>query len=492
MVNLMSGQALGTLRPLLVSFLLVALFVFPALRVPFVSAQNSQPNADAGKDFTVAVAAEAHLHGTATDADGYLVKYEWDYDGDGTFETLSTTTGEATWTYQSIGVNNAVLRVTDNDGGQDNDTVKVTVVEGNDPPTADAGKDKQVHAMDLVTFVGIGKDLDGKIVKYEWDFNGDKKYDWSSTKNGTTTWIYTIPDTYYATFRVTDDGALPANATATIKVLVFAADKPPVAKAGVDLTVHALETFRVKGTGYDVDGKVIKYSWDFNGDHNPDRESPITGETLWTYDTPGVYTATLTVTDNAELPATGSDSIRITVLPPNQAPTATALPAVTTTVGNLLFFNGNGSDTDGYIVVYKWDFLGNGTYGWSSSHNGSTYWVYDKPGTYKARFTVVDDVGATANATRTVTVIPKKAKPGPPLLEFNLGFVVALLIGLGVGAAAGVGGAYGYLHTSIARKYKKVKELEATHTGAEDVTFRGTQVGEREPPSFRGGGDGFD
>jgi PKD repeat protein len=488
----MSGQAFGTHRPLLVAFFIVALFMFSIFRVPVASAQNTAPNADAGKDFTVAVAVEAHFHGTATDADGYLTKYEWDYEGDGTFDTLSTSTGEATWTYQAVGVYNAVLKVTDNDGGQDNDTVKVTVVEGNTPPTADAGKDKQVHAMELVTFVGIGKDLDGKIVKYEWDFDGDKKYDWTNTKNGTTTWIYTIAATYYATFRVTDDGALPANATATIKVLVYPPNKPPVAKAGVDVTVHALETFRVKGTAYDVDGKITKYSWDFNGDHIPDRESPVTGETLYSYDTPGTYTAVLTVTDNAELPSTGTDSIKITVLAPNVPPSATALPAVTATVGNLLFFNGSGSDTDGHIEVYKWDFYGNGTYGWSSSHNGSTYWVYDKPGTYNAKFTVVDDVGATANATRTVTIVPKKAKPAAPVMEFNLGFVVALLIGIGIGVAAGVGAAYGYLHISIARKYKKVKELEAVHGGAEDATFRGTQVGEREPPSFRGGGDGFE
>ena len=346
--------------------------------------------------------------------------------------------------------------------------------------------------MDLVTFVGIGHDSDGKIMKYEWDFDGDKKYDWSSSVNGTATWIYTIPDTYYATFRVTDNGAIPANATATIKVIVYPADKPPVAKAGVDLTVHALETFRVHGTGYDVDGKVVKYSWDFNSDGIPDRESTTTGETLYSYESPGVYTATLTVTDNAQLPATGSDSIKITVLPPNQPPTATALPAVTTTVGSLVFFNGSGSDSDGYIASYKWDFYGNGTTDWSSSHNGTTYWVYNKPGTYKARFTVVDNVGATANATRTVTVLPKKAKAAPPLIQFNLSFVLALIIGIGVGAAAGVGGAYGYAHISIARKYKKVKELEATQGGAEDITFRGTQVGEREPPSFRGGGDGLE
>jgi len=490
----MHNMVPGTLRPLRLVFItafLLAILMMPALRSPNVAALNEPPNAEGGKDKTGAVAEEVHVYGNGTDVDGFIVRYEWDFDGNGAFDTSSTTTGEATWTYQAVGIYYAVFKVTDNDGAQDNDTVKVTILEGNEPPTADAGPDREVHAMELVTLVGKGKDIDGHIMKYEWDFDGNKKYEWTSTTNGTATWIYSVTGTYYPVFRVTDDGAIPANATATIKVVVYPANKPPIAKAGSDLTIHAQQTFRVAGTGYDVDGKITKYSWDFNGDGIADRESGFTGEAIYSYDFPGTYSATLTVTDNAQLPSTGSDSIRVTVLAPNKPPTASALPATTVYVGQLLFFNGTGADEDGRIVEYRWDFYGNGSAIWFSSKNGSTFWAYGKPGTYPAKFVVVDDVGATANATRTVTVINKKAPPAPPLVQFNATFLIALLIGLGIGGAVAVVAVYSYLHISIANKYKKIKELEVSHQADEDASFRGTQVGEREPPSYRGGDGGL-
>lgn len=483
----MQDPAPRPLRPCVVAIFILVILLALSIRAPNASAVNEPPNAEGGKDLTTAVAEETHFVGDGSDVDGFIVRYEWDFDGDGKMDFSSTTTGEAYWTYQAIGIFSAVFRVTDNDGAQDNDTVKVTVVEGNEPPTADAGPDREVHASELVTFVGIGKDLDGHVVKYEWDFDGDRKYDWSSTKNGTATWVYTSTGTYYPYFRVTDDGALPANATDTIKVVVYPANKPPVANAGEDLTVHAGQTFRVNGKGYDVDGKIMHYSWDFTGDGIADRESATTGEALWNYDSPGTYTATLTVTDNAQLPSTGTGSIRITVLAPNKPPTAMALPATTVYVEQLLFFNGTGSDDDGRVVEYRWDFCGDGTATWTSSKNGSTYWAYGKPGTYHAVFTVVDDVGAQANATRVVTVLPKKVAPAPPLIQMNATFLVALLIGLGIGAAIAVAAVYSYLHVSIAKKYKKIKELEVSQHSDDEATFRGTQVGEREPPTFRGG-----
>ena len=41
-------------------------------------------------------------------------------------------------------------------------------------------------ANSTLIFNGSGIDDDGYIVRYEWDFDGDGKYDWNSTFNGTT------------------------------------------------------------------------------------------------------------------------------------------------------------------------------------------------------------------------------------------------------------------------------------------------------------------
>lgn len=87
----------------------------------------------------------------------------------------------------------------------------ITVAENNEnkPPFANGGNVTSVECGDTVYFSALGsKDLDGEIVRYEWDFEGDGIYDWNNTKNGTTKRIYEKPMAYNATLRVTDnDGA---------------------------------------------------------------------------------------------------------------------------------------------------------------------------------------------------------------------------------------------------------------------------------------------
>jgi hypothetical protein len=460
---------------------------------------NEPPFADAGKDMTVAVAEEVQFHGEGFDDDGRIDLFEWDFDGDGSYDWSNTNHGEATWTYQATGIYNAILRVTDNDADTDTDKAVITVVEGNEPPQADGGEDMKVHAEELVEFHGTGSDPDGDIIKYEWDFDGDGSYDYNSDETGETTWIYTIPDTYYATFKVTDDGAVPGNDTATIKVVVYSANRPPVANAGLDVTVHAKQSYRFIGKGTDIDGRIMKYEWDFDNDGKFDSESTSTGEAIWTYDKADVYTAVLKVTDNHELPSTDTSSITVTVLAPNKAPTADAGADVDAKVGDLVSFAGEGDDNDGDIVEYRWDFDGDGEFDWSSSMDASTYFIYQQPGTYKAKLEVEDDVGAIAQSNRTVTITKVEVQDDdPPLIQFNFNFIIALLIGLGIGVGIGVGATYARISTSIAKKYRKAQQLESQggpRAGSvdEEPSFRGgggQPPGGAEPPAFRGG-DGF-
>ena len=61
---------------------------------------------------------------TSTDADGYIVSWEWDLNGDG---VIDATTENTTWTYTTAGDYNVTLTVTDNDGLNDTtwDIIKV-------------------------------------------------------------------------------------------------------------------------------------------------------------------------------------------------------------------------------------------------------------------------------------------------------------------------------------------------------------------------------
>jgi flagellar hook-associated protein FlgK len=71
--------------------------------------------------------------------------------------------------------------------------------------------------------------------------------------------------------------------------------------------------------------------------------------------------------------------------------------------GRSVQFNGEGSDEDGTIVLYEWDFNGDGEFDWSGS-NAVTSYTYMNLGTYNAVLRVTDNDGFTATDSRVITV----------------------------------------------------------------------------------------
>ena len=73
-------------------------------------------------------------------------------------------------------------------------------------PIADAGPDREVKALDAVTFVGHAEDEDGEIISVRWDVDGDGIYEiegenaYSFTYSG-----YPEPGNYIATFEAMDE-----------------------------------------------------------------------------------------------------------------------------------------------------------------------------------------------------------------------------------------------------------------------------------------------
>jgi hypothetical protein len=83
---------------------------------------------------------------------------------------------------------------------------------------------------------------------------------------------------------------------------------PPTADAGSDIIVYEGDTVLFNGTGsVDPDGTIISYHWEFGDGDTGSGPMPT-----HIYGDDGVYTATLTVTDNDDL--TDSDTCVITVL----------------------------------------------------------------------------------------------------------------------------------------------------------------------------------
>jgi len=85
-------------------------------------------------------------------------------------------------------------------------------------PIAIAGQDSTGTPGVPLQFSGAGTDEDGTVVLYEWDFDGDGVFEWSSTENGRELNIYNNEETYTATLRVTDNDGFTG--TDTVEIII--------------------------------------------------------------------------------------------------------------------------------------------------------------------------------------------------------------------------------------------------------------------------------
>ena len=156
---------------------------------------------------------------------GWIVRYDWDF-GDGT--KLPDASPREEHTFTTAGAYLVRVTVADDDGNTRSDSVQVTVT--NLPPIAHpfliyvtypmAGPGINIMVNTPVEFRGTGSDPDGCVVKYEWDFDGDGAYDWSSPSTGETTYTYADTGAYTAELRVTDDDGNTGTAQVQVHVWV--------------------------------------------------------------------------------------------------------------------------------------------------------------------------------------------------------------------------------------------------------------------------------
>ncbi|QEC40774.1 PKD domain-containing protein [Pseudobacter ginsenosidimutans] len=144
------------------------------VKVTVKQAVNKLPLANAGTDFTVTLPAPLiQLNGSASsDQDGEITTWKWSrISGPGTVTINNAQTKVANVLGALVGVHAFELVVTDNRGGIDKDTVKVTVINApNKAPVAMAGKDTTI-AVPANTAILDGTasfDPDGVITSARW------------------------------------------------------------------------------------------------------------------------------------------------------------------------------------------------------------------------------------------------------------------------------------------------------------------------------------
>ncbi|MFH0833866.1 MAG: PKD domain-containing protein [Patescibacteria group bacterium] len=108
----------------------------------------------------------------STDPDDNIVKYDWDFDGDGFWDEEGSTILHE---FRTAGEYETVLRITDADGNESRATIKV--IAGEENAIISFGADKLSGAAPLtVDFDASGSRVPTgkKIISYEWNFAADK------------------------------------------------------------------------------------------------------------------------------------------------------------------------------------------------------------------------------------------------------------------------------------------------------------------------------
>ena len=354
--------------------------------------------------------------------DVQIVSYRWDFGG-GDVRTTGTA-ASVSKTFNTPGSYTVSLQVTDNAGLTATASRTITVTEAEtvqSPPVAAFSASQSAGFAPLaVTFDPAASHDDGQIVSYRWDF-GDGEVRTEST-SASVSKAFGTPGTYTVILEVTDDAGLSATTTTTVTVMEAEMEQdPPVAafSSSQNGGVAPLAVTFDPAASHD-DGQIVSYLWNF-GDGD-ERTEATAASVSKTFSTPGTYTVTLQVTDDAGLNATASRIITVTEPETVQDPPVAAFSASQGSgVAPLaVTFDPAASHDDRQIVSYRWDF-GDGEVRMESTA-ASVSKTFGTPGTYGVILQVTDDAGLTATASRTITVMapPLTADPHVSGIEVKL------------------------------------------------------------------------
>ena len=265
----------------------------------------------------------------------------------------------------------------------------------------------------IITYTGVSinfdgsasYDPDGSIVSYLWDFG-----DGNTSSLSKLTHFFTENGEYSVTLTIVDnEGAVSSKVAIQI-----VKNRSPVAILIENSTIidrKQVVSFDASGS-YDPDGVIVSYLWDFG-----DGTSGTGAIVNHSYLESGVYTTTLTVTDDDG----GTDRIFVTKVINDQPPVAIlTASSFSVNVGEIVSFDASGSyDPDGVIVSYLWDF------GDQKSSTGITVnHIYNQVGSYTVTLTIEDNNGTLSFVISKIIVTEESI--------LNLALISLVVLGISV------------------------------------------------------------
>ena len=157
----------------------------------------------------------------SSDPDGQITRYEWDLDGNGSFETDRGSNPSVTSSYAAAGAVAVQLRVTDNGGSTSvaTRTLNVAAASNQSPSASFTATPNPAQTGVTVTFDGsASSDPDGQVARYEWDLDGNGCFETDTGVTPTASRSYASAGQLDAGLRVTDNGGAQNSTTRAIAV----------------------------------------------------------------------------------------------------------------------------------------------------------------------------------------------------------------------------------------------------------------------------------
>jgi len=348
---------------------------------------------------------------TSSDDEGPLVAWHWDF---GDNQTSDVQNPEHI--YAGPGKYLVMLTVTDSGGLQASGSKEITVLPpGNNPPISNFTYSQQNRKL-VIDFTDTSIDSDGVISSWNWNF-GDNSFD--TIQNPTHS--YLSAGTYQVSLSVTDNGGKTNTITKNVIVAPLINLAPIISNITGTQTSFKPLVGKFTETSLDPDGYISKWDWNFGDGQTFSTTDSTLKNPTHTYLFPGVYTVSLTVTDDG-LPdgtnkKTATSSIQFTITPPpaNQPPVALFTVDTNNVFAPIVInFTDASTDADGRIVSWLWEF----ETGRSVFYNAQTYqktvsYTFNKSGTYPVKLTVRDD--GNLSSTYILDIVIKNNAPVPIL-----------------------------------------------------------------------------
>lgn len=236
------------------------------------------------------------------DSDGEILSYEWDLDGDGEPDQYLVGVAALGLT-EEAGQKQVTLTVTDNEGMRSTATLQAAVLpqswedvlrtENLKPVAIFRVRTAEGTPLERQAFLGepleyeasLSYDLDGQIVEYAWDLNGDGVAD-HKEQRFTTSLISGNAGSAHIVLTVTDNLGATGIAEQDLEICSMLYEEhlrslnlPPIPVLDIHRASHLVSAagglYRVflgedvtlsASRSYDPDGEIVAYEWDLNAD----------------------------------------------------------------------------------------------------------------------------------------------------------------------------------------------------------------------------------